>query len=666
MKKLHTCLLAMLSVLALTWSACTDSCNYDPAPNVEGEGVYFPSSTQTSITLNDTEGSFKLAVQRTQPVGDVDVVLNAKFTEGGENVFTVPSKVSFDDGKVDTVMVVSYQNLVRGTKYTITLSFADGTPYGRSEVTFNVLYPEPVLEEWEVISEEAVLVDNLFSMYGVSDYYIYDITVEKEKTTNKYRFKSPYNQAYANNVLGITFPADFEFPYIVLDGETYKNEAPDKYYIASTALGFKMTDGAGPSFDAEWNTFGSVAGNLKTGDGPIPPTSAQYPLGEYDKSVKKFDLGTLYHNLDGYGFFVFSGISLYLDPTLMSPDYDRDYTWAPLEDATGYFTSEIAGESWMQDVEQAEEDPTFFRFTSLYAKDVHIYFNYDAEKGILTMPSLQPTGMTTFGNTVYVEAVPGESTVDEENTFSFVLSFYLADKDGKKTAELMQATETFLWGRGPLDQLQKGKKIDDYVGTWAVPVTDGKQSGKIGVTITKADESTVLVQGLSVMEDYDDTMAMGYDAETGFLNFGFQQVASIGKYYGFVAPFNSATMQLGSKDGESLIAGLSSEGTLTFLNSPDNEGSYDSMVYVVTDGNGMMFMSGFWNWLEWTPVAPATGASFGSLSKVSFSAGSKTLEQGVAPKRTYKKDLQMKANPVQPLKKALKANNAAQGFSVVR
>lgn len=64
--------------------------------------------------------------------------------------------------------------------------FADGTPYGRSEVTFNVLYPEPMLEEWEVISEEAVLVDNLFSMYGVSDYYIYDITVEKEKTTNKY------------------------------------------------------------------------------------------------------------------------------------------------------------------------------------------------------------------------------------------------------------------------------------------------------------------------------------------------------------------------------------------------------------------------------------------------------------------------------------------------
>ena len=27
MKKLHTCLLAMLSVLALTWSACTDSCD---------------------------------------------------------------------------------------------------------------------------------------------------------------------------------------------------------------------------------------------------------------------------------------------------------------------------------------------------------------------------------------------------------------------------------------------------------------------------------------------------------------------------------------------------------------------------------------------------------------------------------------------------------------
>lgn len=666
MKKLHTCLLAMLSVLALTWSACTDSCDYDPAPNVEGEGVYFPSSTQTSITLNDTEGSFKLAVQRTQPVGDVDVVLNAKFTEGGENVFTVPSKVSFDDGKVDTVMVVSYQNLVRGTKYAITLSFADGTPYGRSEVTFNVLYPEPVLEEWEVISEEAVLVDNLFSMYGVSDYYIYDITVEKEKTTNKYRFKSPYDQAYSDDILGITFPADFEFPYIVLDGETYKNEAPDKYYIASTALGFKMTEGVGPSFDAEWNTFGSVAVNLGKDGVPIPPTSAQYPLGEYDKSVKKFDLGTLYHNLDGYGFAVCSGISLYLDPTLMSPDYDRDYTWVPLEDATGYFTSEIAGESWMQDVEQAEEDPTFFRFTSLYAKDVHIYFNYDAEKGILTMPSLQPTGMTTFGNTVYVEAVPGESTVDKDNKFTFAFSFYLADKDGKKTAELMQATETFLWGRGPLDMFQKGKKIDDYVGTWVAPLTDGDETLSVPVVLTKADESTLLVQGLCPLKGYDDAMALGYDSESGLLIFGAQQVAGIGGYAGLVVPFNSTTMQFTTSSNELLVGGLSNEGVLKFVNNPGNQGTYDSMVYIAMDGSKPMFMSGYWNWLEWAPVASATGASFGSLNKVDFANGHKEVKEGIISGRTYKKDLQMKANPVQPFKKALKANSAAQGFSVVR
>ena len=576
MKKLHTCLLAMLSVLALTWSACTDSCDYDPAANVEGEGVYFPSSTQTSITLNDTEGSFKLAVQRTQSVGAVEAAVNVEFTEGGETVFTVPSKVSFEDGKTESSMIVSYSNLVRGTEYGVTISFAEGTPYGRSKVTFNVLYPAPVLEEWEVVTEEAVLVDNLFYMYGVADLHIEGVTVEKEKTTNKYRFKSPYDNEYFEYVWGTTlFSDDFETPYIVLDGETYKAEAPDNYFIPRTALGFKMVDGVGPAADATWNTFGSVAGNLQTSDGPIPPTSTTYPLGTYDKSVKKFDFGRLYHNLDGYGLFVFSGttLSLYLDPTLMEPDFDRDYTWNPLEDATGYFTSEIAGESWMQDVEQAEEDPTFFRFTSLYAKDVHIYFNYDAEKGILTMPSLQPTGMTTFGNTVYVEAVPGESTVDEENTFSFVLSFYLADKDGKKTAELMQATETFMWGRGPLDMFQKGKKIDDYVGTWAAPVTDGKQSGRIGVTITKADESTLLVQGLSVMDEYDDTMALGYDAESGLLIFGAQQVASIGGFPALVVPFNTVEGKLTTSSDELLMGGLTNDGVLKFVNNPNNKGT---------------------------------------------------------------------------------------------
>lgn len=647
MKKLNTYLLTLMGVFALTWSACTDSYDYDPAPGVDGEGVYFPSSVQTSITLDGTEGSFTLKVQRTKSTGTGESVLTAEFNEGGASIFSVPAKVNFADGETETTITVGYNNLVRGTMYDVKLSFVDGTPYASSSLTFKILYPAEVVEEWETVSTEAVLIDNILNPWGIKDFAISGITVEKEKHSNKYRFSSPYTNEYLDAIGGgIEFPADHKYPYIILDGETYKEKAPGQYYIPKTAFGFKMVNGAGLALDATWNSFGSVAGNLSTNSGPIEPGNATYPMAKYDANTKMFNLGSVYHNVEEYGFYMPTGMVLYLDPALMSPDYDRDYTWETINDATGYFTSEIAGESWTQVVQQAEEDPTFYRFTSLYAQDVHIYFNYDAAKGTLTMPKMQPTGLTTYGNKIYVDAVPGKCTVDADQKFTFVLSFYLVDTDGKKTAELMQSTETFLWGRGPLDQLVKGKKIEDYVGTWAVSLTNGQEGGKMPVSITKADKTTLLVQGLSIVKDYDDTMALEYDAETGFLNFEFQQVASINGYYGFVSPFNSETMGLGTKTGESLIGGLNKDGVLTFINNPANTGIYDSMVYVKSpDGKQLGFMTGYWNYLEWAPVTPA--ASFGSLSNVSFNTGFKVVEQGITPRRTYKTELNLKSSPIQ-------------------
>lgn len=649
MKKLNTYLLVLMGVFALTWSACTDSYDYDPAPGISGEGVYFPSSVKTSITLDGTEGSFTLDVQRTKSEGAAESAVAAEFSEGGAGVFTVPAKVSFADGKTETTLTVNYSKLVRGTDYKVTLSFPDGTPYGGSSLTFSVLYPAEVVEEWVEVSKDAVLIDNMFSAFGVKDFMITGITVEKEKNTNKYRFISPYTTDYFDAIGGgIAFPADYKYSYIIFDGETFKDKAPGQYYIPKTALGFKMVNGAGPSLDETWNTFGSVAGNLSTSAGLIEPGAAAYPMVTYDANAKMFNLGKVYHIIEDKGsssIMLVDGMLLYLDPALMSPDFDRDYTWNNVDDAAGYFTSEIAGESWMQAVQQAKEDPTFYRFTSLYAKGVHIYFNYDADKGTLTMPKMQPTGFTTFGNKVYVDAVPGKCTVDKDNKFTFVLSFYLADEEGNKTAELMQSTETFLLGKGPLDQLEKGKKIDEYVGTWVVPMTNGEDGGNVPVTITKADETTLLVQGLSIADGYDDTMALGYDAETGFLVFQFQQVASTQGYFGFVAPFNSAAGKVATKAEEMLIGGVTKEGTLMFINSPANEGAYDAMVYIISpDGKQLGFMTGYWNGLEWSPAAnPAT---YGMLGSISMDNGFKTVNKGIIPRRLYKTELNLRATPV--------------------
>lgn len=654
--------LLFVAVLAVCFAACSDDKETFEPVKLEGTQAFFPPTLQTNYEVEGTEGSFEVTVMR----ATTGAAQTAISVEGDTELITVPAILDFAADAQEAKLTVNYKNLVRGAQSSVKITLGESTPYGVSTVTLNVLYPNEVVEEWEVVSEEAVLIDQLFSMYGVTDLTISGLTVEKEKNSNKYRFRSPYDADYFMYVYGLVLAFPEELPYIVLDGETYKDKAPGQFYIPGTALGFQMVNGQGPKVDSEWNTFGSWAGNIKNSAGLIEPGNPDYPMVTYMESAKMFDFGVVYHNLGGYGpYEVDGGFALYLDPALMAPDFDRDYTWTPVEDATGFFTSEIAGENWMQDVEQAEEDPTFFRFPSLYAEDVHIYFNYDAESGRLTMPKMQPTGLSTYGNVIYVDAVANECGVDKDDLFTFVLSFYLADKEGNKTAELMQATETFTWGRGPLDLLQKGKKIDDYVGTWAVPLTDGDETLSVPVVLTKADESTLLVQGLCPLKDYDDTMALGYDSESGLLIFGAQQVASIGGFPALVVPFNAAEGKLTTSSNELLVGGLTNDGVLKFVNNPDNQGTYDSMAYLYIN-NGYYLMSGFWNWLEWTPVAPATGASFGSLNKVDFANGCKAVKEGIASKRTYKTELNLKASPVQPRKISLKVDKPAQGFSVVR
>lgn len=653
MKRFNIYIAALISIFALTWTACTDEVEYEATPGVSGEGVFFPTSVKSSITLDGTEGSFELDVQRTKSAGAVESELTAEFGEEGVNVFSIPSKVSFADGETTSKLTVNYSNLVRGTAYKVTLTFTDGTPYSNSSLTFNILYPEEVIEEWEVVADKAVLMDYLYEPYGASNLMITDIVVEKEKNSNRYRFISPYDNSYFKALFRIEglLPDDFVPPHIVLNGETFKEEAPGAFYIAPTCLGFQMVDGVGPKYDTEWNTFGSVAGYLSNASGKIPPTSTEFPLGTYDPQKKMFNFGTVYHQLGGYGYALIDAgkFTLYLDPALMSPDFDRDYTWNPIPDASGYFSSEVVEENWVQAVEQAEEDPTFYRFPSLYAEDVHIYFNYDAEKGTLTLPKAQPTGLTTFGNKVSVDGVPGECGVDPETgKFTFVLSFYLTDKDGNKTAELIRSTETFLWGKGPLDELEKGKRIEDYIGTWKVSATNGKDGGVLNVAITKADETTLLVQGLSLMNDYDDTMALTYIPETGFLQFGFQEVAAIQGYYAFVAPFNIAEQKIGLEVNETLIGGLTKDGKLRFVNNPESNSVFDAMVYLVSpDGQQLGYMSGYWNNLEWLPGSSAS--SFRSFNTSSLAPTFNTVEIGTVPRRTYNTELEMKALPVQEM-----------------
>ena len=320
-----------LLLVAFVAAACEPEAeDYQAAGIVEGEGVYFAPGNTTSYMVEETSGSFTVNVMRSNADAEATVDVTTEYGEGAAEVFSVPSSVSFAAESSETTLTVSYTNLVPDATYTVTLSFADNTPYGNTvSQTFSV---RNRIEKWEVVSTNATLIDNLFSAFSLADVPIEGITVEKEASTNQYRFLSPYNNDYFEEYVTGTpdFFGDMEMPYIYLDGETY---AGNGYYIPATALGFVMINGVGPEVNATWDTFGSVAGNLSTADGLIEPGNPSYPLGSYDATKKMFDLGACYFNFDydangeAYYYPMSEGsFQLWLDPTMMETDYDRDKT----------------------------------------------------------------------------------------------------------------------------------------------------------------------------------------------------------------------------------------------------------------------------------------------------------------------------------------------------
>ena len=164
---------------------------------------------------------------------------------------------------------------------------------------------------------------------------------------------------------------------------------------------------------------------------------------------------------------------------------------------------------------------------------------------------------------------------------------------------------------------------------------------QIPVSITQIAANALAVQGLTagMMGDYDDTMLLSYDKETGWVRFDYQQVAGFAGYSVFVVAYNSET---GEFSDEGLIGGLDKAGNLKFLNDESNEGKYDAMVYMATDGQQPLYLTGYWNNLVWAPYSEsAQQASFNRTSALSF----QKVEQGFVPRRTYKTELNIQPKP---------------------
>lgn len=650
MKTINTYLLALMNVFMLTWTACTDSVDYDPTAVLEGQGAYFAAAS-ASFTIDAASGKTTLQIFRSNKNGNAEIPLTVTYGENVKDFIQVPATASFADGETTAIVNINYNKLVEGQSYKLKVSVADSTPYGNSTISVSLLYSNEPVYTWEKVTDKAIYLDDMFSIIGKGSMKTTDITVEKAKEVNMYRFRSPYDNDYFTATWGGNlFPADFEFNYIVLDGETYKDAKGNPlYYIKKTNLGFKVIV-EGTSANVERNTetlmFGSVAVNLSASGEVIPPTSTDYPLGTYDAKKKIFNLGVVYQDIEGVGINIYKAgkFMLYLDANALAPDYDQDYTWISMPGHGGLFTSELADGEWMQSIQQSAENATFYRLPALYSANTALYFYLDQKQGSVSILKGQSSGLIVYNNPIYIEGTPGKSSYDiQTGTLTLGLTLYIADKNGKKAAELIKVVETIKLGT-EAESLLRNKSIDDYVGEWKVQV-GGAKEGAIPATVTKVDANTLGVSGLSVT-GANDMVLLGYDSKSGLLTFEPQEVPSLSPLVDnlpvMIVPLNSALLSLTFKD--SFIGGLTADGILRFMNNSANEGVWDAMCFIVLENEQASLLTGLWNYLDWMPLA-AVAAS--TTFKLQPSMGNQVLSREIMPRRIYKTELNIKPTPLQ-------------------
>ena len=141
-------------------------------------------------------------------------------------------------------------------------------------------------------------------------------------------------------------------------------------------------------------------------------------------------------------------------------------------------------------------------------------------------------------------------------------------------------------------------------------------------------------------------------------------------YMAFVSPFDYTTNMLGM---EGFIGGLTSNGVLKFTDAPTNEGTYNSMVYLVTpDGSSFNFLTGYWNYLEWEPYTetastkPMLQFEAPKTFKPTLKQGKPTLKQGMTPRRTYRTELNIQPQSTAGKMEVTIQHPATKVFSLAR
>lgn len=152
MKLFKSSILAAIALVGFSFTACDDDNEY--VPGEQSQGVYFATIPGNAIDLEKDGEVFEVTVCRQGGSAANTYNITAEYND---EIFTVPSTVTFTDGSNTASLFIGYNAALLGTDNAeeITLSFDEGADicaYGLSTVTFTVSIPID-WTPWEKLQE---------------------------------------------------------------------------------------------------------------------------------------------------------------------------------------------------------------------------------------------------------------------------------------------------------------------------------------------------------------------------------------------------------------------------------------------------------------------------------------------------------------------------------
>lgn len=154
MKLNKTITKALMAVMAFAGLASCSSDDYEMVGKPNNAQVYFSNDADAEFLLAENQNSVQVEVKRVKTEGAQTVNVSATDESG---LFTVPSSVSFEDGKNTAMLTINFNfsDLTPDTSYPVTLKLQEETTvYGNAETTVNIKYAP--WSQWEEMGDGEV------------------------------------------------------------------------------------------------------------------------------------------------------------------------------------------------------------------------------------------------------------------------------------------------------------------------------------------------------------------------------------------------------------------------------------------------------------------------------------------------------------------------------